>query len=412
MGSWWTSVRRSLSQFRTNPLRTMLTLLGIVFGVGSVVAMVSVGEGAQKEILQTIEAMGATTTHIKAQTVDRTNLSEVVGDSVGLSRADVVAIRQTLPEIQSAAWRSRHPLKVTDLPLPAQDIQVLTVSASIFEVHNLTVATGRPLAPLDNRQMLRTAVLGGKLARQAFGDEDPIGKRIRLDYAFFEVVGVLSDRRGGKGQELPLDPEVYDNAVLIPYNTSLEELSPARTYGELELVSLEVSTTQETLALKQKLAPIMNQLHGGRVDYEIIAPEEILQQRKAAQSVLNLVLISIAAISLIVGGIGIMNIMLANIMERISEIGLRRAIGARKRDIRNQFLLEAVLICVVGGLIGLVAGLGVGAAVAWLAGIPFAFAWESMLLSFGISLFIGAIFGLVPAVRAANVDPIDALRGD
>ena len=404
------SIRRSMSQFRTNPMRTMLTLLGIVFGVGSVVAMVSVGEGAQREILRTIEAMGATTTHIKAKPVESANLAEVVGDSSGLSRVDVSAIQMALPGIEAAAWRARHPLKVTDLPVPPHEVHVLAISPRLFEVHNLKVAIGRPLVASDHHQVMRTAVMGAELAREVF-PQGAIGQRVRLDYAFFEIVGVLSDQ-SELGDELPFDPQVYDRALLIPYGTSLQELMPAKAYGELDLVSLKVETTAQTLVLKRALGPVLTHLHGGVADFEIVAPEEILQQRKAAQSVLNLVLISIAAISLIVGGIGIMNIMLANIMERIGEIGLRRAIGARKRDIRNQFLLEAVLICVVGGLLGLLMGLLVGFGVSVVVDIPFAFAWESMVLSFVISLLTGAVFGLVPAMRAADVDPIEALRGE
>ncbi len=404
------SIRRSLSQFRTNPLRTLLTLLGIVFGVGSVVGMVSVGEGAQQEILTTIEAMGAATTHIKAKEVEENELGDIVNESAGLSRSDLSSILSIVPGIEAAAYRKQHELKVTDLPVSTHDIKVLASSPSLFEVHNLHVEQGRRLYEVDDQQMRRVAVIGGSLAAKVF-PEGALGKRIRLDYAFFEVVGVLRQQSLLRG-ELPIDPQVYDNAVLIPYETQIMELSPSEAYGELDVISLKVASTEETLRVKKSLFPVMKSLHGKVEDYDIIAPEEILQQRKAAQSVLNLVLISIAAISLVVGGIGIMNIMLANIMERISEIGLRRAIGARKRDIRNQFLMESILICVVGGLMGLMMGLLIGRVVAWLAEIPFAFTWSSMLLSFGISLVVGVIFGIVPAMRAANIDPIEALRGD
>jgi putative ABC transport system permease protein len=409
------AIKRSLAQFLSNPLRTMLTLLGIVFGVGSVVAMVSVGEGAQREILATIEAMGARTTHIQAREVPDTELQSRVNESAGLSRADVTSILGLLerhggPKVTGVAWRRRHTLQVTDLPVSAQSINVLAVSPSIFQVHRLKLGEGRPLAPLDEARYQRSAVLGHELARKSFPN-GALGQKIRLDYAFYEVVGVLAPRADVKG-ELPVDPQVYDQAVLIPMSSQFEELSPEPAYGELELVSMEVGTTEETLALKRALIPILAQLHGGLEDVEIISPEELLEQRKAAQSVLNMVLISIAAISLVVGGIGIMNIMLANILERIPEIGLRRAVGARKRDIRDQFLMEAVLISVVGGLLGLVLGLGGGWIVSVVAETPFAFAWESMVLSFGISLVVGVVFGFVPALRAAGVDPIEALRGE
>ncbi len=406
-----TSLRRSLSQFATNPLRTFLTLLGIVFGVGSVVAMVSVGEGAQQEILATIDAIGAATAHVKIKEIPEAELTEVVADSQGLSRADVDAIRQVIPEVQLAGYRRTVQLEVTDLPVAPHSIKLLAISPEIFVVHNLEVSRGRPLGPVDEAQGLRTAVIGAKLAADAF-EGDPLGQQFRLDYAFFEVVGVLAGRDELGTGELPIDPQIYASAILVPYSTAAQELEPEPGYNEVDLVSVQVESTAGTLRLKSALGPLLRDLHGGVDDFEIIAPEEILRQKEAAQSVLNLVLISIAAISLIVGGIGIMNIMLANIMERISEIGLRRAIGARRRDIRNQFLFESTIISVVGGLIGLALGIGAGAGVAWAVEIPFAFAWESMVLSFAISVAVGVVFGFVPAMRASNIDPIEALRSE
>jgi putative ABC transport system permease protein len=350
------SIRRSLSHFATNPLRTLLTLLGIVFGVGSVVAMVSVGEGAQREILATIEAMGATTTHVQARPVLEAEMSGAVNDSAGLSVSDVESLEALVGPVEAVAWRKEHALSVADLGVSSQGVKVLAVSPSMFEVHNLRVSQGRALVGLDDSRRHRVAVLGGALARRAF-PEGAVGKQVRLEYSFFEVVGVLAER-AEVGGELPVDPQVYQDAILIPYQALHEELTPAPAYGELDLISLKVASTEETLALKRKLEPTLRRLHGGVEDFEVVSPEELLQQRKAAQSVLNVVLISIAAISLVVGGIGIMNIMLANIMERIGEIGLRRAIGARRRDIRDQFLGEAVLICVLGGVVGVVDGVG------------------------------------------------------
>jgi putative ABC transport system permease protein len=172
---------------------------------------------------------------------------------------------------------------------------------------------------------------------------------------------------------------------------------------------VEVASLEQTLAAKRTMGPVLRALHGGVEDFEIIAPEEILEKKRSTQAILNVVLTSIAAISLLVGGIGVMNIMLANIMERISEIGLRRAIGASRRDIRNQFLIESVIICVVGGVMGVVLGFGISFGVGWGFHLKVAFAWQAMLVSFALSVGVGLVFGIWPAMRASAISPVEAL---
>lgn len=413
-----TMIRRSVVQFRTNPLRTLLTLLGVVFGVAAVVAMVSIGEGAQQQILATIESMGATSVHVQARPIPDNKLGDLVKDSVGLSRRDARAIERTLPNAERIAWRKRHDLAVTDIGAAPQDIDVFGVSPHLFGTHNLEVVSGRAFTPFDHQRVQRVAVIGDELNREVFGG-DALGRTIRLDYAYFEIVGVLGDADSGGDTSteegdgsVGLDVQEYGRAILVPHRTMLTELTPAPIYGEVDTISVQVATTEETLATKQVVSALLEDLHGGRQDFDVVAPEEILRQKQETQSVFNMVLIAIAAISLIVGGIGVMNIMLANIMERVSEIGLRRAVGARRRDIRNQFLLEAVIICVVGGLAGIALGFAISWGVSTTVGLPVAFAWESMVISFGISLVVGVVFGLMPAIRAANVNPISALRGE
>ena len=401
-----TVLKRSLGQFRTNPLRTILTLLGVVFGVGSVVAMMSIGEGAQQEILAQIEAMGATSVHIQAKEAAKGEVSRLVKRSSGLAREDVAHIRQVVPGVQRVSYRRGHTLSVTDLELAPSSIDVWGVNAQLFDVHSLKVSQGRALHPLDARDYRRVVVVGPDIAQAMSGP--PLGQFIRLDYIYVRVVGVLG-RAQAAGEEGQVSSP-YDRAVLLPYSTLTQELAPEPAYHALDDVSVQVGSTGETLQTKRLLSRLLRQLHGDVEDVEIVAPEEVLRQKQATQAIFNAVLLAIAAISLVVGGIGVMNIMLANIMERIGEIGLRRAIGARKRDIRNQFLLESMIICTVGGVIGVVFGLGASAVVGQVAGLSVGFAWESVVLSFGISLVVGMVFGIVPAVRAANVNPIDALR--
>jgi putative ABC transport system permease protein len=402
---------RSFSQFRTNPLRTFLTLLGMVFGVGSVVAMVSIGEGAQREILSTIESMGADVVHIQRESKPNEKLRDIINDSLGLRRQDSEALKSLVPGVKKIAYREEFELNVTDLSVPTNEITVFGVSPHLIDVHHLSVSKGRHFTIPDHFGARRVCILGDALAKKSFGTTDIIGRQIRIEYSFFEVVGVFSERlANNKEEKLPVDPEVYDMAVVVPFNTLLSELSPAKTYNELEMISIQVEDTKATLQAKLLVIPALKKLHGGHLDFEVIAPEELLQKKKSAQSVLNLVLISIAAISLLVGGIGVMNIMLANIMERISEIGLRRAVGAKRNDIRNQFLVEAVVICLVGGLAGIVLGLMISFTVGTFFDLPVGFAWHSMVLSFVISVGVGVVFGLVPAIKAAEINPIEALQ--
>jgi len=402
------AIERSITQFRSNPLRTGLALLGIVFGVGSVVAMTSIGQGAQQEILATIDSMGADLVHVKARDLEDDKIAEIVNDSVGLSRADALVLRRAVPDVSAVGYRALFELGVSDLRVPPASVTVYGASENLFDLHGLRVSEGRALLPADHLRARRVVVLGAELARRAFPD-GALRKRVRLQYAFFEVVGVLEDRRSATG-DLPIDPEVYDRAVVMPHETMIHELAPPPIYGELDLISLRVPTTAATLEAKRVLAPLLELLHGKADDYELVAPEEILRKREAAQATLNAVLIAIAAISLIVGGIGVMNIMLANIMERVSEIGLRRAVGARRIDIRNQFLAESVTICLAGGVIGLVLGLVISYIVAWAVDLPIAFAWVSMVLSFVIAAGVGILFGIMPALRAADISPIEALQ--
>ena len=335
----------------------------MVFGVGSVVAMVSIGEGAQREILKNIESMGSRSTHVKARPVAKDKLSDIVNTSVGLSRQDALAISQALGMTANIGWRARIPVSITSLAAPLHTTPFLGVSPDLPAVHDLTVAAGRSLLPVDHIQGRRVAVLGSTLAKQAY-PAGAVGQRFRMDYAWFEVIGVL-EPRGRGGGDLPIDPSIYDDAVIVPLDTAHEELVPAPAYGELELITVKVGSIAETVQTKARLISLFSHLHNGENDVDIVAPEEILREKEATQRVLNFVLICIAAISLLVGGIGVMNIMLANIMERVSEIGLRRAIGARQKDIRT-ILAEAVVICCVGGILGVGLGYGVAFTVGYL----------------------------------------------
>jgi len=400
-------LRRSLVQFRTHPLRTALALLGMVLGVSSVVGMVSIGEGAQREIVASIEALGGDVVHVKAKEIPDDKVGEIVNDSRGLNRNDIAALKAIFTGIGDTAYARWTGLGVSDLPVSTYNIKLVAAEPALFSVHKLELQRGRGLLELDDRYGRRVAVLGADLAELAFGG-DALGRRIRLGYAYFEVVGTLKPKKSGG--DLPVDPELYNRAVLVPFTTALEQLSPPDPYKEIDVISLRVGSLAETLAAKKAITPVLRALHGGVEDFEIVAPEEILEKKRATQAILNVVLICIAAISLLVGGIGVMNIMLANIMERIGEIGLRRAIGASRKDIREQFLVESVIVCFIGGVIGIVLGFAISFAVGFFFDLPVAFAWQAMAASFALSVGVGLVFGIWPAVRASRISPVEALQ--
>ncbi len=399
-------LRRSLVQFRTHPLRTALALLGMVLGVGSVVGMVSIGEGAQKEIVASLEALGGDVVHVRANDVAEEEIGKIVNDSPGLTRNDLWALRRALPEVKESAYARWSSLGVNDLPLPSYNLELAAVAPSIFSLHKLQLREGRALLEADGRFARRVAVVGPEIADGAFPN-GAVGQRVRIGYGYYEIVGVLAPKRSAG--DLPVDPERYNRAVLVPFDTATEELKPAGAYSEVGLLSLRVGSLEQTLSAKRAMVPLLRSLHGGLDDFEIIAPEEVLEKRRATQAILNVVLISIAAISLLVGGIGVMNIMLANIMERIPEIGLRRAVGASGKDIRDQFLVEAVIVCVLGGLIGVVLGFSLSVLVGWIFELPVAFAWTAVVAAFTLSVGVGLLFGIWPAVRASNIHPVEAL---
>ena len=403
------ALSESLVQLRASPLRTMLTLLGVVFGVGSVVAMVSIGEGAQRKILASIEAMGATSLHVRASSTPNDNLADLVNVSVGLSRSDADSLARSLGAKSGVAYRATYSPKVSSFPVPATDLRVVGVTSSLFAAAHLEMAEGRPLGVWDEREATPYAVLGIDIARQNF-PEGAIGKWIRIDYAWLQVVGVLAHHERTPS-ETDRDASI-DRSVIVTFDTLREMFEPPRAYGDLDGISIQLSSIAETRPGKIVADRLLANLHGGATDFEVVSPDEVLRQRRETQYVMTAVLTAIAAISLLVGGIGVMNIMLANVSERVTEIGLRRAIGGTRSDVLVQFLIEAVVICVVGGAIGALLGAGAAVAAAFVMELPVVLSWQALVLAFMISVFVGVTSGFIPARRAANLDPIEALRGE
>jgi len=410
MSERFARLSEGLVQLRSSPLRTLLTLLGVVFGVGSVVTMVSIGQGAQRQILSAIEAMGATSLHVRGAVPKDQSLADVVNVSVGLSRADAQAIARALGAGEGVAYRAVYAPKVANLPMPATELRVIGVTASLFDTTRLQVESGRKLSVWDERQASPYAVIGRTVADQAFGG-DALGKWMRIDYAWLQVVGVLAPRAEPADASGPNDVS-YDRSIVVTYPALRELLEPERMYADLDRISVRLGTIEQTLPAKRVADRLLVSLHGGANDFEVVSPEELLQKRKETQAVMTAVLTAIAAISLLVGGIGVMNIMLANVTERVSEIGLRRAVGATRGDVLVQFLLESITICVIGGSLGAVLGLAAALVASYIMGLPVVFAWQALVAAVIISVGVGVASGFIPARRAANLNPIEALRGE
>jgi len=388
------AMQDALLILKTRFLRTMLAVLGVVFGVGAVIAMVAIGEGAKQKIMAQIESMGSRLCVIEQKNLPREEADRVVLSSPGLSESDVIAI-QAWHEPSSMAWIKKADIAFGDLK--DQDALVLATSRHFVSLKKLQIVSGRNWLTLEH-QRAESVVLVGKAMYEKLNSP----KRLRLNHVYFEIVGVY--------ETIGEDPEHLNTAVLMPYNSLRTVLDPEPPYAPFDKILVEAQNLEQTLPLKQKILNNLRVTHNQETDFTVFAPVELLSQKNEQEKIFHTVLLLIAAISLLVGGIGIMNIMLANVLERIPEIGVRRAVGARKQDIFFQFLGEAVLICFIGGLIGLVFGMSL----AWGLGSSFAMpvsfpAWV-IVVALLISVGSGLLFGMMPALHAMRIGPVEALR--
>jgi putative ABC transport system permease protein len=394
-------------------LRSMLTMLGIVFGVCSVIAMLAIGEGASQEAQAAIARLGSTNLIIESIRPPDEAVStsgERGARKYGLTYDDAESLRNTIPDIivavpvreinQEARFHRRAPVKI-----------IGTVPWHT-ETTPVKVVRGRFLSSIDIHKKLNVCVLDEQVARQLFLFDDPLGKDIRIQRSYYRVVGITA--AGG-----PTDGKGAAGNIYIPITTSqikFTELSYSWTGGksslervELQKIIVKVKTTQQVLPMRDVIDALLSRLHK-EPDYRIVVPLELLRQAAATRRIFSIVLGSIAAISLLVGGIGIMNIMLATVSERTREIGIRRALGAQKRDIIIQFLSETLILTLVGGILGIMLGAFIPFLVTHFGNMPTVITGMSLILSFGISGLIGITFGMYPAYRAANMDPIESLR--
>jgi len=402
-----------LSSLLAHKLRSLLTMLGMIFGVGAVVAMLSITAGAQKEMMSFIDQLGVNNIIIEArEAVDRNELQTVRAISPGLTFRDFRAISENVQGVEAMTPRKRFkPQRV--LPKTAQEPpQLIGVLPNFTEINSLKLIAGRFFTEEENKRSTPVCVLGDTAKVNLLGFDDAIGKYVKVNDTWLQVIGVLTPQASGDTDVEGLQALNRNNLVIAPLNTVMRRFEDNTSYlkDEIDGIYMKVTPTTDSVETANVVRAILSATHKDAGDFTVVVPAGLLEERRRTQFIFNIVMICIAGISLLVGGIGIMNIMLATVLERTREIGIRRAIGARQGDIVRQFLTEAVLISIVGGLIGIGFGFTLSRIIASAAGWSTVVTTSSIAVAFGVSVFIGLLFGIYPAVQAARLDPIEAIR--
>ena len=402
-----------LDNLRAHKLRSFLTMMGMIFGVAAVVAMLSIGAGAQQEVMAFIEQLGVRNLIVEArESTDYQVVQKVRQLSAGLNFKDYRVIQANLEGISASTPRKRFtPSKF--LPRPQSDPpMVYGVTPAYVTIASLQVVHGRFFDDGETASAAPVAVLGEGAAASLFGVDEPIGRHVKVNEQWFEVIGVAGPQVTVQADVAGLPAQDRNNLIYVPLYAAIFRLEDAtsRYRDEIDGVYLQMKSGADIPAASGLLRGLLNVSHRGAGDFTIVSPAELLAEQRRTQRIFEMVMVAIASISLLVGGIGIMNIMLASVMERTREIGVRRAIGAKKRDVIRQFLIETTIISLAGGIIGVLIGVGLSQLIGYLAGWSTIVTTTSIVLAFFVSVAIGLIFGLYPAVRAASLDPVRALH--
>ena len=443
----WANFYIALDAVLANTLRSILTALGIIFGVSAVIAMLAIGTGAQEEIMEQIKLVGVN--NIVITPIIEQREEEIIEGgfqqkekkqfSPGLNIQDVESLQKVLPSIKSISPEVLLETYIIKNGI-RRSAKLVGVEPDYFVLGNFNVASGRGF---NGHQLMNgepVCIIGKGLQARFFSQEDPIGKMIKVGPHWLQVIGVLEPRIISEKSIENLGIRDYNMDVYTPLKTMMiryknrsvvteamilaasggqnrnnnnnkeEEKAKPVNYHQLDRVVVQVAETEQLNATADVISRMLERRHFGKVDYEITIPELLLKQQQRTKRIFNIVLGAIAGISLLVGGIGIMNIMLASVLERIKEIGLRLSVGAKKEDIILQFLFEAIMISVTGGIIGVVLGISMAIIISRIAEIPTIITVSSVLISFGVAAAVGLIFGIAPARKAANQNPITSLR--
>jgi putative ABC transport system permease protein len=405
------SIHFSLNELFQRKLRSFLSMLGVIFGVAAVIAMLSVGEGAKQSAIAKYKELGVNNIIIRDKKLSDEELDATRAKfSQGLSIADANAIKEIIPSVLDVAPQTEKEIdaKYEDKTGKAS---IIGITPNIKNILNYSAEKGIFINNDHYIRKLKVCVLGSSVAKQLFPFEDPIGKSIKLEDQWLEVIGVMTNKSLFTETVGELASRDLNNDIYIPLTTFNDRFTKENELeSEIKQITVKAENSQCLFEVTTIIKNLLNRRHFENKDYSIIIPYELLKQEEKERRIYNFLLGSIAAISLLVGGIGIMNIMLATVMERTREIGIKRAVGAMKKDILTQFLTEAMIISITGGLIGIFFGLLISFSISLTTDIKTSVTIFSVFISFFISVLVGIISGFLPAKRAAELKPIEALR--
>jgi putative ABC transport system permease protein len=406
-------LRLGVENLLIHKLRSLLTMLGMIFGVAAVVSMLSIGAGAQQKVMAFIEQLGVRNLIVEAkQATTDAGLQKIRRISPGLTFEDYRVVRKDVGGIVAGTPRKRFtPTKL--IPKPQEDAPVVYgVNPSYQEIAGLQMVEGRFFDSQEDDAAAPVCVLGPAAKLSLFGSADAVGQYVKINEQWLHVIGIAAPQLSTQTEVAGVPNQDSNNLIYAPVNSVIGRLEDSESYlkDEIDGIYLRLASAEDSPKIADVVRGVLNTSHHNGGDFSLVIPAQLLAEQRRTERLFSTVMVAIASISLLVGGIGIMNIMLASILERTREIGVRRAVGARQFDIVRQFVVEAILISFAGGLVGIFFGFGMSRLIAWLAGWSTIVTAGSIVLAFLVSISVGLIFGIYPAVKAARLDPVEAIR--
>lgn len=401
----------ALNSLADHKFRSLLTMLGIIFGVASVITMLSIGEGAKRQAIAKYQDLGVNNIIVREKNLSDTEIEEMRAKfSWGLSLDDAEAIREIVPDVTAISSQAELTMDVKYADKSSRST-VIGVTPEFLQLMNYSIKEGDYINETHYAQRLKVCILGAGIATSLFQNENPLGKMVKIEDQWLEVIGILQSKTLFTETVGELAARDLNTDVYVPLSTFLNRFPQKNQLAsQIQQITVNFESSGDLQRASQVIDATLWRRHNRNSDYNIVVPLELLKQEEKDRQIYNFLLGAIAAISLLVGGIGIMNIMLATVMERTREIGIRRAIGARKIDIMSQFVTESVAISITGGLIGVVLGITLSLAVSLFTDVGTYIRLYSIVIAFAFSVIVGICFGYLPAKNAANLKPVDSIR--